>query len=105
MMTREMNAVVTHGPPTVPSMKPGVKLRKAIIELLETEKTYVKVCTIRLVNATVLQSHTDWLFNGTFNRLNSFNRTETLWLLTRIKEANLKQKHEWLQVYDILFRI
>lgn len=43
MMTREMNAVDVHGPPTVPSMKPGVKLRKAIVELLETEKTYVKV--------------------------------------------------------------
>ena len=42
MMTREMNAVVLDHTPTQPS-KPGIKLQKAIIELVETEKTYVKV--------------------------------------------------------------
>ena len=42
MMTREMNAHVT--PPPVPAkMKQGVKLRKSVIELVETEKTYIKV--------------------------------------------------------------
>lgn len=43
MMTREMNAVVSEKPTVPAKMKPGVKLKKAIIELLETEKTYVKV--------------------------------------------------------------
>ena len=46
MMTREMNATPPdERPPVIPAMKPGVKLRKAIIELLDTEKTYVKVRT------------------------------------------------------------
>ena len=42
MMTREMNAYFT--PPPVPAkMKQGVKLRKSVVELVETEKTYIKV--------------------------------------------------------------
>ena len=37
-----MNAHVT--PPPVPAkMKQGVKLRKSVVELVETEKTYIKV--------------------------------------------------------------
>lgn len=43
MMTREMNAVVMQHSPLPSRMKPGVKLRKSIIELIETEKSYVKV--------------------------------------------------------------
>ena len=42
MMAREMNAHFT--PPPVPAkMKQGVKLRKSVVELVETEKTYIKV--------------------------------------------------------------
>lgn len=48
MMTREMNAVVSEKPAVPAKMKPGVKLKKAIIELLETEKTYVKNLKILL---------------------------------------------------------
>ena len=46
MMTREMNAVVLDKSDSPPA-KPGIKLQRAIVELVDTEKTYVKV---RLLN-------------------------------------------------------
>uniref|UniRef100_A0A7M5X061 Uncharacterized protein n=2 Tax=Clytia hemisphaerica TaxID=252671 RepID=A0A7M5X061_9CNID len=49
MMTREMNSIpIERSTSTAHSRKPGVHLRKAILELRDTEKTYVKNLRILL---------------------------------------------------------
>jgi len=61
MMTREMNAVVMQHSPLPSRMKPGVKLRKSIIELIETEKSYVKNLKVLLERYLIPLKEEDFL--------------------------------------------